>query len=46
MVTNKTNSNNIYNFEHNPNLVFDTSLKLENGSVLTNQLLHTKHMES
>ena len=34
MVTNKTNSNNIYNFEHTPNLVFDTSLKLENGSVL------------
>ena len=34
MVSNKTNSNNIYNFEHTPNLVFDTSLKLENGSVL------------
>ena len=34
MITNKTNSNNIYNFEHTPNLVFDTILKLENGSVL------------
>ena len=34
MVSNKTNSNNIYNFEHTPNLVFDTSLKLESGSVL------------
>ena len=34
MVTNKTNSNNLYNFEHTPHLVFDTSLKLENGSVL------------
>ena len=34
MISNKTNSNNIYNFEHAPNLIFNTSLKLENGSVL------------
>ena len=34
MVPNKTNSKNIYNFTHTPNLVFDTNLKLENGSVL------------
>ncbi len=35
MISNKTNSKNIYNFKHTPNLVLNKSFKLQNGSILS-----------
>ena len=34
MLSNKTNSKNIYNFEHTPNITLDKNFKLQNGKFL------------
>jgi homoserine O-acetyltransferase len=39
MVSNKTNSNNIYNYQHTPNLVVDKSLKLQNGTIINKPII-------
>ncbi len=36
MASNKSNSNNIYNFKHTPNLTINTNLKLESGKFIKN----------
>ena len=39
MISNKTNSNNIYNYQHTPNLVVDKSLKLQHGIIINKPII-------